>query len=140
MLYCARLQDGDAALAHIDAMLDNLLEENGFIFHPPTRGAPAFGNVYELDGNTGLTACIAQMLLQSAPGSVHLLPALPAAWQSGRVTGLCAHGGVTADIAWESGALKEATLLCPKTKTVDVRWQNRNWRVTLKAGEPFVLR
>lgn len=64
-------------------MLDKLLEPNDFIIHPPTRGAGSFDNVYEMDGNTGLTSCIAEMLLQSHNGVIRLLPCLPKAWKSG---------------------------------------------------------
>ena len=86
MLYAARLRDRQAAHRHILAMQRTLTAHNLFVFHPPAAGAT--GNVWELDGNTGLCACIAEMLVQSHRDEIHLLPALPPAWANGSVKGL----------------------------------------------------
>lgn len=67
-------------------------------------------NAYEMDYNTGATAGIAEMLLQSHQGFIHLLPALPAAWPSGQVTGLCARGGFVVDLTWANSSLASATV------------------------------
>ena len=74
-----------------------------------TKLAP--GNAYEMDYNTGTTAGIAEMLLQSHQGYLHLLPALPPAWPQGTVRGLCGRGGYVVDIAWQNGALVSARVL-----------------------------
>jgi alpha-L-fucosidase 2 len=105
-LYYTRL--GDAEAAH--RSLNILLRIDGDrSLMAGTKLAPR--NAYEMDYNTGATAGIAEMLLQSHQGYLHLLPALPQAWPEGQVRGLCGRGGFVVDIAWQDGDVTTAGVL-----------------------------
>lgn len=139
ILYYARLQEAGKAYYHIGRLLDQLLEKNYLIYHPPTRGAMSFDNVYELDGNTGLTAAIAEMLLQSHNGSLHILPALPMEWKNGFIKGLRARGNITADISWRQGELEYIILKADRERECPVRYRNIEKRIRLKEKQETMV-
>jgi alpha-L-fucosidase 2 len=98
--FWARLEEGDRAHDNLLALLGNSTQPNMLDSHPP----------FQIDGNFGGTAGIAEMLLQSHAGELAILPALPSAWPSGAVTGLGSRGAIGVDIRWDGAKATEVRL------------------------------
>ncbi len=97
------------------------------------------GRVFQIDANFGATAGIAEMLLQSHGREIHLLPALPKAWPTGSVKGLCARGGLEVDIEWKRGQLVQATIHANRDGTFRICDQDKPGEViSLKKGQTKV--
>lgn len=107
MLYYTRLGKDREAHRHLCSMQMTLTGPNLLVMHPPTRGTDTATEVYELDGNTGFSMTVAEMLVQSHNGVIRLLPALPQEWKSGRLEGAAARGGIRLDVEWKDGKLCE---------------------------------
>ncbi|WP_204285003.1 glycosyl hydrolase family 95 catalytic domain-containing protein [Microbispora amethystogenes] len=110
--YWARMEEGDRARNLIRLLVrTDRLAPNMFDLHPP----------FQIDGNFGATSGIAEMLLQSHNGELHVLPALPSAWPTGKVQGLRGRGGYTVGATWSSGAITEILVKFDRAGTVNVR-------------------
>jgi alpha-L-fucosidase 2 len=110
--YWARMEDGARAHKLVrDLVTTDRLAPNMFDLHPP----------FQIDGNFGATSGIAEMLLQSHNGELHVLPAAPPAWPAGTVRGLRGRGGHTVSAVWSGGQIRELTVTPDRAGTVRVR-------------------
>ena len=115
-MYWARFEEGDSAMKVINRHFAMALYPNFTC---------KFTKFWEIDGNLGITATIAEMLLQSHAGEISLLPALPAVYPKGKVTGLRARGGYEVDMQWTDGKLTKAVIRSVKGKgSVSIRYKD----------------
>ncbi len=138
----ARLLDGNHAHRMLNTHLNYVSPD------PETQdhGGGTYPNLwdahppFQIDGNFGGTAGIAEMLLQSHHGEIHLLPALPDAWPNGSIRGLRARGGYTVDMCWSDGKLTEAKIKTDCSGDVIVRYDNSVTTHQAKKGKIVAIR
>jgi alpha-L-fucosidase 2 len=139
VVYYARLLNGNDAHRYLTGLVAKAADANLLTFSS-AGVAGADQNIFAIDGNTAGTAGIAEMLLQSQAGYIELLAALPTAWPTGSLHGLCARGGFVVDIAWRDGKLLSATLRSRRGGTAEVRYGDGFATVRLNAGQSARLR
>ena len=117
----ARFEEGDLAHESLNVLLRKSTEDNLFDLHPP--------HIFQIDGNLGACAAVAEMLVQSHAGEISLLPALPRAWPNGYVRGLRARGGFEVEIVWRDGKVNGVLIRSSLGGTCKIRTK----RVPLQA-------
>ena len=127
--FYAKLWDGEKAWENICQMLAKSTYANLFDRHPP----------FQIDGNFGVTAAIAQMLVQSREQEVVLLPALPKAWEQGTVKGLRLVGNAGIALAWKNGRLVQCRVTADQAYEGEIVYGSLRRTVELEAGETMVL-
>ncbi len=125
----ARLLEPGKAYENLQALFRKSTLNNLFDTHPP----------FQIDGNFGATAAIAEMLLQSYNDTINLLPALPGEWPQGKVYGLCAKGGFTVDMEWKEGRLEQAVLHSNNGGVCKIKYGNISKRFFTEKGESYRL-
>ncbi|WP_436928963.1 glycoside hydrolase family 95 protein [Halosimplex halobium] len=125
----ARLGDGEAVGEHVRKLLADSTYDSLLDAHPP----------FQIDGNFGGTAGIAEALVQSHGGTIRLLPALPETWDEGSVSGLRARGGFEVDVAWSDGTLDAATVRAGRDGTCRIAASDRIEAVETADGESVEL-
>ncbi|MEI7729144.1 MAG: glycoside hydrolase family 95 protein [Verrucomicrobiota bacterium] len=140
--FWARLWDGDHAYTMLRSLL-NVVRETKTIYGK--SGGGVYPNLFDshppfqIDGNFGAAAGFCEMLVQSHTGRIHLLPALPKAWPTGKVTGLCARGGFEVDMRWEDGRLTRAMIHSKAGLPCRVVCGDKGWEFNTKAGKSYPL-
>jgi alpha-L-fucosidase 2 len=127
--FFARLQDGEEAWEHLQALIIKSTLSNLFDTHPP----------FQIDGNFGGTAGIAEMLLQSDGEMIRLLPSIPKDWAEGEVHGLCCRGGIVVSEKWSGGTLTEVSLVSDSKISQQLIYGDQSVRVDLLPGEALIL-
>ena len=140
----ARLWDGNRAYKMYRELL-RYVDPDGKKTEKPRRGGGTYPNLFDahppfqIDGNFGGAAAVAEMLVQSDENEIRLLPALPDAWETGSVKGICARGGFEIEMSWENKSLKKVTVISKNGGKTTLISGDKKQAITLKKGEKTEL-
>ena len=125
----SRLQNSERAYANLKILITTRTLPNMFCDGPP----------FQIDGNLGGTAAITEMLVQSTPNEITVLPALPQQWTSGSLKGVRVRGGGKVDITWKEGRLGEFRLQSDHSKKYRISYGTQSAEVQLDRGRAIVM-
>jgi len=140
----ARLWDGNRSYKMYRELL-RYVDPDGKKTGKPRRGGGTYPNLFDahppfqIDGNFGGAAAVAEMLVQSNENEIRLLPALPDAWESGSVKGICARGGFEIALEWNDKSLKKVTIFSKNGGGTTLIYGNKNKAVRLKKGKKLEI-
>ncbi|MCC9062192.1 glycoside hydrolase family 95 protein [Flavobacterium piscisymbiosum] len=141
----ARLWDGNRAYKMFRELL-RYVDPDGKKTEKPRRGGGTYPNLFDahppfqIDGNFGGAAAVAEMLVQSNENEIRLLPALPDAWETGSVKGICARGGFEIEMNWENKILKKVTVSSKLGGKTTLISGDKKQNITLKKGEKLEVK
>lgn len=137
----ARLGDGTKANYYYEELLRQSVYNNLFDLHPPLGETEGEREVFQIDGNFGSASAVAEMLLSSEDGKITILPALPESWESGKVKGLLAVGGVEVDIAWKNKKPISISLCSSVDQSINIFYGNKKLteKIELKKQEQQII-
>ncbi len=139
----ARLLDGNHAYKMYRELL-KYVEPDG-VKTDYVRGGGTYPNLFDahppfqIDGNFGGAAAIAEMLVQSTENEIHLLPAIPDAWNSGSVKGICARGGFEVSMVWKNKSVKKLSVLAKSSGKTTLYFGSKKKEINLKKGQVYEL-
>ncbi len=127
--FYARLREGNKSGENVEAILKKSTQSNMFDSHPP----------FQIDGNFGATAGIAEMLIQSHEGFVNILPALPDSWKNGSFKGLMARGGFEVSCEWKEGIVTKLTVKSVYGNKLDILANNKHFVLDTEKDKEYKL-